>query len=348
MKTIERGLVAQLLKRLQAGHQPIQIVLGPRQVGKTTAVEQVIAQWTGPSHYATADLPAPPDAAWVQTQWAIARQQARAQRKRTLLVLDEVQKIPRWSEVTKALYDEDKRAKSLVRVVLLGSLLAPRRAGRPGEPRRPARDPLLPALDVPRVQERLRLVARRVALLGRLPGRGAAGEGAGAVAEVHLRLADRVRALARHPPAHAGDEAGADAAALHARGELAGAGARVQQDARAAPGRGEHRHPRALPRAPLRRVPRLGLEPLGRRDDPAAGLEPEADQLEQRPRHRAHREDLRRGEAGRRVLGAARRERGRRALPQPRPRPADLVLAAGQRRGRLRRSTTAGASPRSR
>ena len=121
MKRIERPLVAALLKRLQAGHQPVQIVLGPRQVGKTTALEQVIARWEGPSHYATADLPAPPDAMWIDSQWRVARQLAAKQRKRTLLVLDEVQKVPRWSEVVKALYDEDKRARSLVRVVILGS-----------------------------------------------------------------------------------------------------------------------------------------------------------------------------------------------------------------------------------
>lgn len=121
MKTIERALVAALLKRLRAAHQPIQVVLGPRQVGKTTAVEQVIARWGGPAHYATADLPAPPDAAWIQTQWEMARRLAREARKRTLLVLDEVQKIPRWSEVAKAFYDADRRAKALVRVIVLGS-----------------------------------------------------------------------------------------------------------------------------------------------------------------------------------------------------------------------------------
>lgn len=121
MKLIERPLVAILLKRLQAGHQPVQIVLGPRQVGKTTALEQVMEQWPGPSHYATADLPAPPDAEWIHAQWLVARELARSQRKRTLLVLDEIQKVSRWSDVVKGLYDEDKRTRSLVRPVILGS-----------------------------------------------------------------------------------------------------------------------------------------------------------------------------------------------------------------------------------
>ena len=77
MRLLERPLVGLLLKRLQAGHQPVQIVLGPRQVGKTTALEQVAARWKGPSHYATADLPAPPDADWVHAQWLVARQLAK-------------------------------------------------------------------------------------------------------------------------------------------------------------------------------------------------------------------------------------------------------------------------------
>jgi predicted AAA+ superfamily ATPase len=121
MRIIERALVAELLRRLRGPTEPVQVVLGPRQVGKTTAVEQVISRWKGPSHYASADLPAPPNATWIQAQWQVARHLAREGGKRTLLVLDEVQKIPRWSEVVKALYDEDKRGKSLLRTVLLGS-----------------------------------------------------------------------------------------------------------------------------------------------------------------------------------------------------------------------------------
>lgn len=121
MKEVKRPLVDVLNRRLKGPKQPIQIVLGPRQVGKTTALEQVIDHWDGPSHYATADLPAPPDASWIQSQWEVARQLAASHRRKTLLVLDEVQKVTRWSEVAKAMYDRDKRGKNLVRVVVLGS-----------------------------------------------------------------------------------------------------------------------------------------------------------------------------------------------------------------------------------
>lgn len=91
---IERSLVADLRRRLRGTPNIPQVVLGPRQVGKTTAVLQLLRQWRGPSHYATADLPVPPTADWISAQWQIAR--SLGGRGRTLLVLDEVQRIPRW------------------------------------------------------------------------------------------------------------------------------------------------------------------------------------------------------------------------------------------------------------
>lgn len=121
MTTLERPLVRSLLLRLETGPNLAQVVVGPRQVGKTTALQQVMKQWKGPSHYASADVPAPPDARWVQSHWEAARLEARRTRRSTLLVLDEVQKIERWSEVVKGLFDEDRRHRAPVRVVLLGS-----------------------------------------------------------------------------------------------------------------------------------------------------------------------------------------------------------------------------------
>jgi len=117
---IERDIVQTLEKRLKEPC-PLQVVLGPRQVGKTTALQQLIRRWSHPSHYATADLPSPPDSHWIQTQWQMARQLIRHPRRAGLLVLDEVQKVSRWSEVVKALVDEDRRERIPLRVVLLGS-----------------------------------------------------------------------------------------------------------------------------------------------------------------------------------------------------------------------------------
>ncbi len=95
--------------------------MGPRQVGKTTLVLQVLDRWQGPKHYETADQPSVPTVQWIEAQWEEARRLASRGRRETLLVLDEVQKISRWSEITKRLADDDKRRNRKLRVILLGS-----------------------------------------------------------------------------------------------------------------------------------------------------------------------------------------------------------------------------------
>lgn len=117
---LRRAVVDDLVSHLK-GRGPLQVVLGPRQVGKTTAVRQLAADWAGPTHYATADLPSPPSAEWVEAQWETARVQALGTRRSVLLVLDEVQKVPRWADVAKAQYDRDRAERFRVKAVLLGS-----------------------------------------------------------------------------------------------------------------------------------------------------------------------------------------------------------------------------------
>jgi hypothetical protein len=60
-------------------------------------VRQVLAEGGVPSHYATADDPLGRDAVWIEAQWEIGRELA-GSRRNALLVLDEVQKVPGWSE----------------------------------------------------------------------------------------------------------------------------------------------------------------------------------------------------------------------------------------------------------
>lgn len=118
--TFKRDLVATLLQRISQERQFIQVVTGPRQAGKTTAVQQVLEAWPGLRHYASADLPAPPQPAWIEQQWELARLRATGGQP-VILVLDEVQKVWRWSEVVKRFWDEDSREGRDVRVVILGS-----------------------------------------------------------------------------------------------------------------------------------------------------------------------------------------------------------------------------------
>jgi uncharacterized protein len=105
--------------RLRAQRRFLQVLAGPRQVGKTTLARQAMAAFAGSTHYASADQPAAPDAGWIEQQWRLARLQAAA--GPTLLVLDEVQKVPRWSEAVKMLWDEDGFAGRALHVILLGS-----------------------------------------------------------------------------------------------------------------------------------------------------------------------------------------------------------------------------------
>ncbi|MBI3975718.1 MAG: ATP-binding protein [Armatimonadetes bacterium] len=100
----------------------IQVLAGPRQAGKTTVARQVLDEVDVPAHYASADEPALRDGAWIEAQWEIGRLRARESgRDGALLVLDEVQKIPGWSELVKRLWDEDTRSGLTLKVMLLGS-----------------------------------------------------------------------------------------------------------------------------------------------------------------------------------------------------------------------------------
>ncbi|MDD3519410.1 MAG: AAA family ATPase [Chromatiales bacterium] len=119
------------------------VVAGPRQVGKTTMVKQVLADY--PSTFVATDQPAlydaaffssphdglairspdghPPTTEWLVHQWTRARNRARSLPPGECFVLavDEVQKIPRWSEVVKGLWDADRAEGLPLHVILLGS-----------------------------------------------------------------------------------------------------------------------------------------------------------------------------------------------------------------------------------
>ena len=115
----QRRLVDQLRERLHHRGELIQILVGPRQVGKTTAVRQVAASWIGPVRYAAADLAVPPGPEWISNHWELARLDQGAEPG--LLILDEIQKVSGWSEVVKACWDEDRAARRNLKVILLGS-----------------------------------------------------------------------------------------------------------------------------------------------------------------------------------------------------------------------------------
>lgn len=116
----QRPQGAVLAERLAEPRRFVQVVAGPRQVGKSTLVQQVTAELDLPVRYVSADEPTFRGADWINQQWEAVRLEA-TDKAGAVLVLDEIQKIPVWSETVKRLWDEDTRKKRPVKVVLLGS-----------------------------------------------------------------------------------------------------------------------------------------------------------------------------------------------------------------------------------
>jgi uncharacterized protein len=143
----QRPIAAALKTRLREQPRLMQILAGPRQVGKTTLVSQVLQERPSLSfHMVAADptaLPevttlaveresgahAAPSPAWLQSQWALAAERALAwkgsdhprRKEPFVLVVDEVQKVPQWSSHVKGLWDADRARGAPMHVVLLGS-----------------------------------------------------------------------------------------------------------------------------------------------------------------------------------------------------------------------------------
>jgi len=100
----------------------MQVLAGPRQVGKTTLVLQLLNEPGIQGFYAVADDISGIGQAWIELQWETARQQFSASGADSfVLVIDEIQKIPGWSETVKKLWDADSREQVKLHVILLGS-----------------------------------------------------------------------------------------------------------------------------------------------------------------------------------------------------------------------------------
>ena len=111
-----------LLQRLQEPRRFIQVLAGPRQSGKTTIAQQVVDALKFPTRYASADEPGLKGTSWIEQQWEAARLTvSETDPQAAILVLDEIQKIPGWSETIKRLWDADSRRKIPLRVAVLGS-----------------------------------------------------------------------------------------------------------------------------------------------------------------------------------------------------------------------------------
>ena len=118
----ERPYIQQLISRLKEPRSFIQVLMGPRQVGKSTMMSQVLDKIVIPNIFVSADAVANAGEIWLEQQWQAARLQLKStDAPEFILAIDEIQKITNWREVVKKLWDEDTRAKQNIKVILLGS-----------------------------------------------------------------------------------------------------------------------------------------------------------------------------------------------------------------------------------
>jgi predicted AAA+ superfamily ATPase len=113
---INLSFINKLKAKIDNKSDLIQVLLGPRQVGKTTTVLKLIEEhYKETSIYVSADDVFNAESNWLREQWQ------EAQRKNKILFIDEIQKSYNWSDTIKTLYDESKKNRRPVKCVLLGS-----------------------------------------------------------------------------------------------------------------------------------------------------------------------------------------------------------------------------------
>ena len=118
----KRSIYHTIIKRLEEHRMFIQVVMGPRQIGKSTVVKQVLDDLGKPYLLYSADTIPSTSPKWISECWANARLQMRAQQlEEMILVIDEVQKLKNWSEYVKKEWDADSLNHINLKVILLGS-----------------------------------------------------------------------------------------------------------------------------------------------------------------------------------------------------------------------------------
>lgn len=111
-----------LKSRMAEPRRRMQIIMGPRQVGKTTLVGQFTDSTDVPFDFFAADGVNRYDTTWIPTRWQEARMRMDIHKDQEhILIIDEVQKIIGWSEQVKKEWDADTRNKRNLKVILLGS-----------------------------------------------------------------------------------------------------------------------------------------------------------------------------------------------------------------------------------
>lgn len=109
-------------RRLEEPRKFIQVVMGARQIGKSTVVKQVLSDIDLPYQFFSADNVPASNSAWVSNCWAAVRSLKESNGwESVILVIDEIQKITNWSEAIKKEWDDDTFHDRNIKVLLLGS-----------------------------------------------------------------------------------------------------------------------------------------------------------------------------------------------------------------------------------
>lgn len=118
----KRSQFAEVFDRMNEPRKFIQVLAGPRQVGKSTLIDQVLAECQIPHYLYNTDGVDENDTDWIRRIWETTRTLMDSrQQTETVLVIDEIHKIKRWSEIVKREWDADTRSKRQMKLFILGS-----------------------------------------------------------------------------------------------------------------------------------------------------------------------------------------------------------------------------------
>ena len=266
MLRFQRSQVVTLGERFAEAPLRLISLFGPRQTGKTTIVQQALGRLPRNRSYyravdhppstgdriapaaTTATLTAPRerDADWLVHHWEEARRQAERYGK-FVIVFDEIQKIPQWSETVKGLWDADRASGCPLHVVILGIGSTAHAVGVEREPRRSFRTCPGDALVVSGNGCCFRLQSAAVSVLRRVPGSRSIPPGRGSVALLRHQLDHRTEYRAGYSRPDPRGQASAATQPLRPGCGLFRPDSILQQDVGSASGCWQHNHPRPLP-----------------------------------------------------------------------------------------------------
>lgn len=111
-----------ITERLKEERKFIQVVMGARQIGKSTVVKQVLKDIDLPYQFFSADNIPATKQSWISDCWDAVRSIKKSNNYESMiLVIDEIQKISNWSEAVKKEWDADTFNDCDIKVLLLGS-----------------------------------------------------------------------------------------------------------------------------------------------------------------------------------------------------------------------------------